>query len=330
MYASFIEALPHKVRSAEYKNEGTKFRKREKAISYRYLELNQLYKKFIALDIDEPASAYLWDERGMPAPSIVVVNPENTHCHYLYELNTPVYYTEEARRAPQKFYEATDIALTRKLGADPAFTGHLVKNPLHPSWRTICHQVSYDLEDFQEFGLDLRGYKHKQRLIESPEGRNTSLFHTLRHWAYRDVLQQDSYELFQHGVDSKALSLNGAFLDCEKGILPAKEVLSTAKSVGTWTWRHRATIGQQKNRGVMELPADMSTKAKQAAGASYVNEARSKSTAEAVLQAAIALRAAGTPITQQSVAIRADVSLLSVKRYWQEIDSQLGLYKRRA
>ena len=66
MYASFIGALPDKVRSAEFKDEGTKFRKREKALGYRYMELNQLYKKFIALDIDTPGSAYLWDEHGLP------------------------------------------------------------------------------------------------------------------------------------------------------------------------------------------------------------------------------------------------------------------------
>lgn len=182
MYASFIQALPDKVRSAEFKDEGTKFRKREKALGYRYVELNQLYKKFIALDIDTPGSAYLWDEHGLPPPTIVVVNPENAHCHYLYELNTPVYYTEEARRAPQKFYEATDIALTRLLGADAAFTGHLVKNPLHPSWRTICNHRSYDLEDFQEYGVDLTPHRRKEVLRDSGIGRNTTLFDTLRHW----------------------------------------------------------------------------------------------------------------------------------------------------
>ena len=97
MLTSFIEALPEKVRSAEYKDEGTRFRKREKALAYRYVELNQLYKKFIALDIDIPGSAFLWDERGLPPPSIIVINPENTHCHYFYELKVPVYYTEQAR-----------------------------------------------------------------------------------------------------------------------------------------------------------------------------------------------------------------------------------------
>lgn len=45
MYKSFIETLPDKVRSAEFKDEGTRFRRKEKALAYRYVELNQLYKK---------------------------------------------------------------------------------------------------------------------------------------------------------------------------------------------------------------------------------------------------------------------------------------------
>jgi hypothetical protein len=331
MFKNFVEALPDKVRSSSDLEYGCKFRKKEKALTHRYVELPQLYKKFIALDIDKPGSAYLWDFLGLPPPTFIMVNPQNSHCHYLYELKTPVYYTEASRRAPQKYFEATDIALTNLLGADLGFVGHLVKNPLHPHWLTICHHVSYDLEDFAEWGINLRGHKHKQVLRESLEGRNTTLFDTLRQWAYQDVRQQASYADFQQTVDDKAQSFNGMFIDCEKGILPIKEVLSTAKSVGKWTWRHRDSIGNQKNRGVMALPFDLSKKAKQAAGAAYAhaNNSAKQSTKEAVLQAAIALKAAGTTITQQSVAIRADVSLPSVRRLWNEVDAQLGLYKKR-
>lgn len=285
MYRSFIESLPSKVRSAEWKDEGQKFRNREKALAYRYVELNQLYKKFIALDIDDPSSAYRWEELGLPPPSIVVVNPENTHCHYLYELTTPVYYTEEARRAPQKFYEAVDIALTHMLGADRGFTGHLVKNPLHPSWRGICHQVSYDLEDFQEYGIDLTANRRKQCLRESGIGRNTTLFDTLRHWAYVDVKKHFSFTSFQASVDAKALAINQLFTSHSNGTLPAKEVLSTAKSVGRWTWKHKASIGRQKNRGVLDLPDDMPLDEKQAQGAAYTNVIRTEAVDDTIKSA---------------------------------------------
>ncbi|OCQ64631.1 hypothetical protein AR465_11270 [Ralstonia solanacearum] len=309
---------------------GCKFRKKEKALQHLYVELPQLYKKFIALDIDIPGSFDLWYHLGLPPPTYVMVNPENAKCHYLYELKTPVYYTEHARRGPQKFFEATDNALTCMLGADLGFVGHFIKNPLHPHWRVICHHATYDLEDFKDWGLDLVGYKKKRKLLDSLEGRNTTLFDTLRHWAYIEVRKCGSYADFQQAADSEALSINQTFLECLNGVLPAKEVLSTARSVGTWTWRHKDTIGNQKNRGVMELPPEMSMKAKQAAGAGFSAVTRTKNTKEAILEAAIALKAAGTPVTQQSVAIRADVSIPSVKKYWNEVDSQLGLYKKRA
>lgn len=330
MYESFVEALPNKVRSSNDLEYGCKFRKKEKALQHLYVELPQLYKKFIALDIDIPGSFDLWYHLGLPPPTYVMVNPENAKCHYLYELKTPVYYTEASRRAPQKYFEATDNALTCMLGADLGFVGHFIKNPLHPYWRVICHHATYDLEDFKEWGLDLVGHKKKRKLLDSLEGRNTTLFDTLRHWAYIEVRKCGSYADFQQSVDTEALSINQTFLECLNGVLPAKEVLSTARSVGTWTWRHKDTIGNQKNRGVMELPPEMSMKAKQAAGAGFSAVTRTKNTKEAILEAAIALKAAGTPVTQQSVAIRADVSIPSVKKYWNEVDSQLGLYKKRA
>lgn len=285
MFNNFIDALPEKVRSTDWFDEGTKFRKKENALKHRYVELHQLYKKFIALDIDEPASAYRWEEQSLPPPSYVVINPVNTHCHYLYELKTPVYYTEEARRAPQRFYEATDIALTNLLGADTAFVGRLVKNPLHPSWRTICHQVSYDLEDFAEYGLDLRNDKRKKQLRDSGAGRNTTLFDTLRYWAYQEVKKQGSFELFQQVLDQEALSINRFFLDNLNGLLPVKEVLSTAKSVGKWTWKHRHSIGNQKNRGVLELPDEMPIKERQSQGAAYTNVVRTEGVDEKIKQA---------------------------------------------
>ena len=62
----------------------------------------------------------------------------------------------------------------------------------------------------------------------------------------------------------------------------------------------------------------------------HANNSAKQTTKEAVLQAAIALKAAGLSVTQQSVAIRSNVSLLTVKNHWSEVDAQLGLYKKRA
>ena len=333
MYSSFIEALPERIRSSDDLDFGTKFRRKEKALACRYLELNQLYSKYIALDIDIPGSAYRWDEKGLPPPTIVIVNPVSTNTQYLYELNTPVYYTESSRRAPQKFYEDIDNALTAALGADLCFTGNVIKNPTHKDWRTICHpQCTYDLADFKEYRLTYISHRKKLKLeaSDSFKGRNDTLFDSLRHWAYMEVRQHQSQQSFMLVVQQRAQSINYTFVDRQNGILPFKEVQSTARSVGSWTWRHRATIGDRKNRGVMQLSPDMSMKAKQAAGASYAHSQNSakQSTKEAVFQAAIALKAAGTPVTQTSVAIRAEVSMRTVKNYWKDVDSHIGLYKK--
>lgn len=332
MHESFIDSLPTKVRCTDDFEIGTKFRSKNKALDCLYLELNQLYRKFIALDIDRPGAAYLWDERNLPAPTYVMTNPSNGHCHYLYELRTPVYYTEAARRAPQKYLENIDLALTHLLGADLAYVGKFVKNPLHPHWYVDYHPVRYDLEDFKEWGVNPRSHKRRAIIEESSQGRNHALFNSLRNWAYVEVHQHTVYGAFQEAVDETALNMNKSFIDGPKGILPFKEVLSTSKSVGTWTWRRRETIGQQKNRGVMQLAADMSKSAKQAAGASYAhaNNSAKQYTRDAVVGAAIALKAAGIPITQQSVAIRADVSVPSVRRFWNDVDAQIGLYRKLA
>lgn len=278
MFESFVESLPTKVRSTDDFEFGTRFRNKSNALKFRYVEANQFYKKHIILDIDEPGSAYWWEDRNLPPPTIVVINPENAHCHYLYELKTPVYYTEESRRAPQKFYENTDIALTDVLGADLAYVGKFVKNPLHESWKVIKHNAIYDLEDFGEY-LDLQAHKKKQKLEGSLGGRNTTLFDTLRLWAYQEVKQHTLYVSFQDLVDRKAQSINLMFLDSSNGVLPAKEVLSTAKSVGKWTWKHQHSIGNGgKNRGVLGLPGDMPLQTKQVEGAAYTNDTRKKNT----------------------------------------------------
>ncbi len=140
----------------------------------------------------------------------------------------------------------------------------------------IKHNATYDLEDFGEY-LDLQAHKKKQKLEASLGGRNSTLFDTLRLWAYQEVKQHTFYVSFQDLVDRKAQSINLMFLDSLDGVLPVKEVLSTAKSVGKWTWRHQYSIGNGgKNRGVLGLPGDMPLQEKQVQGAAYTNTIRTE------------------------------------------------------
>ncbi|QJP72081.1 hypothetical protein [Burkholderia glumae] len=103
-----------------------------------------------------------------------------------------------------------------------------------------------------------------------------------------------------------------------------KEVLSTARSVGMWTWRHRHD--KLLNRGVMNLPDDMPLQEKQRQAASYTNASRLNSTLQRILEAVAALKIQGTPVTQTSVARQAGLSIVSVKRNWRLVIEKFKLY----
>lgn len=277
MFDNFIQALPQKVRCSKNLDWGTEYQKKEKALSFPYVELNQFYKKFIALDIDIPGSFELWNDKGLPPPTIIIVNPVTTHTQYFYELKTPVYYTEHARRAPQRFYEDIDLGLTHKLGADLSFASHIVKNPLHKSWRTIVHATTYDLEDFKEYGVECSGHRRQLRkqAETSSVGRNCTLFDTLRFWAYGAVRSYDCHDSFVQAVDKRALEINLTFSTWSSGVLPVKEVLSTAKSVSRYTWSRRFNLGNKKMKriGILadQITEDMSSTERKRLGADYTN-----------------------------------------------------------
>ncbi|WP_261521707.1 replication initiation protein [Burkholderia multivorans] len=300
MFEELIDSLPEKVRSTDGFDEGTKFRKREKALGFKYIEHNQLYKKYIVVDVDTPGSAFLWEELGLPPPTIITVNPTTTHCHYLWELKTPVIFTEAGRTQPKRFYENVDSALTHSIpGADPAYVGMFTRNPLHTYWRTIVHKVSYDLADFGEY-LDLTPLRKRSELVWNILGRNSTLFDTVRHWAYIAVKYAPSCSVFHQQTNIKAHEINLGFQDLPGGMLPAKEVLSTARSIAEWTWKHRND--NFKNRGVLDLPEDMSLQEKQREGAIYTNEQRTESVEEKIKLAIMRTKEAGRPLTMMHLA----------------------------
>ena len=325
MIEQFIDSLPEKVRCTDSFENGTKHRKKDKALSYPYIEHNQLYKKYIAIDVDAPASAFLWEKHNLPPPTFTIVNPRNSHCHYLWQLKTPVIYTEGGRRKPQQFYENVDSCLTRSLpGADPAYVGKFIKNPLSNFWKTISNPIEYDLEDFGEY-VDLTPYRKRKNLVWNALGRNNTLFDNLRWWAYAKVKFCTDYQSFYEAVEQQGFIINSQFVSySDKGCLLHKEVMSTVKSISTYTWKRR--FGKFRRKGIMELPDDMDLREKQVLAADYCNQLRTQTIKEKILQAAQELKAQGTPITQKSVSIKSRVPILSTKKYWNEISAKFNLY----
>lgn len=325
MFDSFIDSLPEKVRSTNNFDEGTKFRKKENALDYKYIEVSQYLKKQIIIDIDRPGAAHDWEDKNLPAPSWITINPENAHCHYCYELNTPVVYTEAGRRAPQQYFEAVDSALTNYLDGDKAYVGKFTKNPLNPAWKVIKHYTSYDLSDFKEY-IDLTPRRKKIELNFDINGRNCTLFHTLRFYAYQIVKKHIRYEQFKAEVEDRAFIINLEFEGWEDGQMYAKEVLQVSNSIAKWTWKNQHLLDKYKNRGVMNLPKSMPLHEKQSASAYYSHEVRTKTVIESIIESAKALKSQGTPITQKSVVIHSGCSLGSVKRVWKILAAQFNLY----
>ncbi len=262
-------------------NEGTKFRKREKVAQYSYCGLNQKYRRYLSLDLDHAGSAFHFEAVNLPTPTIITVNPANTHCHYLYYLKTPVAYHPKSRRAPQDYFEAVQDALEIRLNADKAYNHTITKNPLHPRWHTQTYPTSYDLSDFTEYiDLPQRGLKSQLSGDIVVHGRNDELFHTLRLWAYRAVHTHQDDGRWEKAVQAQASDINARFVIP----LPPPEVKATAKSVARWTWEHRQGVGKCRAK-VLQFGTE-TAKERMSLGAGYTNTLRRKKTLEALQQAA--------------------------------------------
>jgi hypothetical protein len=185
---NFYAHLNESVITTDDFENGTKFRKREKVGDFAYCGLNPMYRHYLSFDLDIPAAAFRYEEVSLPPPTIITINPQNTHCHYLYHLKTPVAYHDKSRTKPQAFFEAVEDAMTNCLKADAAFTHTLTKNPLHPRWKVITNPASYDLSDFLEH-IDIKKPSFIKPLPDDLDvrGRNDHLFHTLRLWGYKAV-----------------------------------------------------------------------------------------------------------------------------------------------
>ncbi|MBK4733697.1 replication initiation protein [Noviherbaspirillum pedocola] len=337
MLDTFIKSLPEKVRCSNNPgDEGTKFRSKEEALQYKYVEHNQSYKKYLIIDIDIDKSAnnerigpaFRYEEKGMPVPSIITINPEKGTPHYQYELNTPVIFTPNARKEPQQLYEAVTRALIEALQGDRSYDGHLTKNPLCPYWKVIRHDVSYDLKDFLEY-VDIKNSFWKKPITHDILGRNHTLFNNLRFWAYQEVRKHADLENFKLAVEDRAFQINEEFQSYPQGQLGTKEVLQIAKSVSRWTWRNRYDLDRHGNRGVMRLwDKDLALDEKQRLSAERTHKEQTNTTRSALFTSITLLKAQGIPITQKSLEIHSKISLSTIKRYWKEFEPII--YKKMA
>lgn len=238
----FRERLPVKPYHTDDLRAGLQVRSAERAALARYIQPNgPTHRWWLVYDIDRPGAALDWSERGAPPPSITAMNPANGHAHLIYGLETSVRTAPDAKSAPLRYAAALDCALQRVLDADPAYSGLICKNPLHPHWKVTSWEPRlYTLADLDSW-VDLQpAQDRRRRLPDYGLGRNCNLFEQLRQWAYKAIRQGwPDFGQWLAACTDRALMYNAGFAVP----LDHKEVAHTASSVARYTFKNFSPAG---------------------------------------------------------------------------------------
>lgn len=217
-------------------SSGLRIRQKNQAVQYKYIQANDNYIKFLIVDCDH-SNPYIWEQVGLPAPNLVVIDKNKRTSHLLWALSSPIY--------KDYVYKAKNIALFAKIqqvytmlcNGDRAYIGLMTKNPNNNFWQTINinYFYAYDLYELADY------VKLPQKILKRDalgEGRNCWLFDTVRKFAYKEVLlykENANFQTFFNVVLAKLEKLN-VF---ENSIgLQHKELWHIAKSISKWTWKH--------------------------------------------------------------------------------------------
>lgn len=237
----FKNSIPSKPYATDDLLYGLKIHNKEKAILKRYLSVNhRYYLKWLVFDVDLPASVaeYNYSMIGVPAPNLIIENPQNGHAHFLYELADEVYLSNSAHDSPIRYSHAVYCALRDKLGADIGYTGLITKNALHANWRVYSYcSEPYSLQQLSS-KLEITYHQIKKPISLSEAiylGRNCKIFDDVRCWAYIEIrkYRSKSYIQWFDTVIEQCITVNSTFTIP----LSYNEVKAIAKSISKWVWK---------------------------------------------------------------------------------------------
>ncbi|MCW0037825.1 MAG: plasmid replicase [Thalassobium sp.] len=254
----FTDRFPNKPYCSDDLHLGLQIRPKSLALLKRYIQPNHpYYTHFFVFDLDYPTAYldYFYSMIGVPAPNLIVENPENGHAHYIYQLKTPIYNTNASNDKPIKYGNAVYLALRDVLNADVNYSGLITKNAVHKHWRThVLREQPYTLDQLSErLDLTTRQINKEIKIDEAVGlGRNCCVFHTVRHWAYVEVRQYraKSFNQWLDCVIAQCCSVNAQFT------VPMQynEVKGIAKSIARWVWKrdgyaYQEFIDRQTRKG---------------------------------------------------------------------------------
>ncbi len=299
------------------------------ALKYAYIQPNDPYNTcWVVFDMDLGAESFhQFEDKGTATPNLIVQNPENLNCHYLYLLKTPVWIKNTGKQAPQAYLNAVKVSMTLKLGADTRYSGLICKNPLNGQWRTTeLNSRPYSLDDMSKYvdlslpSIERDRAKAEKGLVNAViNGRNDHLFTVLRFFAYERIAKyhallnsigsSKAFAMWQNAIEKEANRINTDF----PSVLSISEVKSTTKSVSRWVWEHydagkkvqrgKMGFGETRNTNI-ELPLlpEEERKRRQSLSAELTNKHRKENTELKIKQAIDQLNANSEKVTKAKVA----------------------------
>lgn len=202
LLAELYHNLPTTLRCSSVK-DSTLFRKKtDRANTYAYVGYNPPnITRYIVLDLDYDDALFAYYDHNAPLPQFIIRNPENGHCHYVYQLKDPVTFYGKSKSAPIRLLTATEQALTALLNADKGFTGYLAKNALNRNHETYITGVKpYTLNELSQ-NLDLERIKNpNEPMNDHTYGRNSGTFDVVRVQAYRIAGKLNETQLYNECI----------------------------------------------------------------------------------------------------------------------------------
>lgn len=326
MIDHFIATLPKRPYCG--KTGAFLIRDRDQALKFPLIQFNHPnFRQWIGIDVDIPfadsnalnqsSAAITWEDCGLE-PNLIMQNPENGHCHFLYGLEKPIVVPNGPQTKAVKYLSAVTRGLTKALKGDYSYSGLLVKNPTHEEWRTLLgRRKLYSLDDIRPH-VELNVAVDK--IAADTLGRNDALFQTLRFWAYREFHSLRRHNalthlLFHSLCDEQARVINATFTYP----LPESEIRSTAKSVANYCLnKYRGT---RPNAGMMNLDKSLPLPQRQAIAAKHTNRKRVSGTRAKMATTMLAIGL--EKCTWSAVAEKSGLSIRTVGTYFNEVMGEL-------
>lgn len=294
------------------------------------------WKHYIIIDIDNE-NIYKYREQKLPEPNFILHNKEKEGGHLFYVLDRGIF---EKNGFYLNQWKEVFEGFTLVSGGDKKHKGYVGKfiNSSHFKYEQI-EPESYDISFLHSFirrnpsnnqgfnpsktleAYKTTPYKNKKAfksfkaldIIQVGE-RNNFIFDKTRKYAYLQVLIKNK-KAFENTVYLYATELNKSLLTPQE----PSEVKATARSIIKYCLKNKEKIEEYKqdtkNRGIMELAADLHIKEKQRLGAKYTAEQKKNKTIFKLRLSLIEMRARELKINISNLSKYSKISRPTILKY---------------